>query len=87
MTLLYFIPSYLTSGGSRCVFLLLRQEVVSCWLSTQTCKLCCKLCRVGCDTVAYTYKVIGTGLVTFKKKIYIFSLQMHNDLFFKQPAT
>lgn len=88
MTLLYFIPSYLTSGCSRCVFLLLHREVVSCLLSTQTCKLCCKLCRVGSDTVAYTYKVIGTGPVTFKiKKKYIFSLQMHNDLFFKQPAT
>lgn len=87
MTLLYFIPSYLTSGCSRCVFLLLHQEVVSCLLSTQTCKLCCKLCRVGCDTVDYTYKVSGAGIVTFKIKKYIFSLQMHNDLFFKQPAT
>lgn len=87
MILLYFIPSYLTSGCSCCVFLLLHQEVVSCLLSTQTCKLCCKLCRVGCDTVAYTFKVIGTGLVTFKIKKNIFSLQMQNELFFKQPAT
>lgn len=65
MTLLYFIPSYLSSECSRCVFLLLHHEVVSCLLSTQTCKLCCKLCRVGCDTVDYTYKVSGAGIVTF----------------------